>query len=172
MSGVIVDDISIRLQQILNTYPYGSYLLAVLSGTTDLRNLSSVFTNVLANIAIETPATGTLLKVKYNMSFAWLSILFLATIAMLFAAIAAIWFGLMTHGPDILGYFSITIRDSLYVHSSNYGSTMGGLERAKRFGATRVKLVDVAGENEEGYIAIAEDGSDFHCRWVEQRYYK
>jgi hypothetical protein len=49
---------------------------------------------------------------------------------------------------------------------------MSGRERAKRFRTTRVKLVDVAGENEEGYIAIAEDGSDFHCRLVEERYYK
>lgn len=75
--------------------------------------------------------------------------MFLATIAMLFEAIAGIWFSLMTRGPDILGYFSTTLHDSPYVNSSNFGSTMSGRERAKRFGTTRVKLVDVAGENEE-----------------------
>lgn len=172
MSGVSVDDISIRLQQVLNTYLYGSIYPAVLSGTIDLRNMSNVFTNIPANIGIETAATGTVLEVIYSTSFAWLSILFLATIAMLFAAIAGIWFSMMTRGPDILGYFSTTLRDSPYVNSSNFGSTMSGRERARRFGATRVKLVDVAGENEEGYIAIAEDGSDSHYRLVEQRYYK
>jgi hypothetical protein len=151
---------------------YRSIYPAALSGTIDLRNPSSAFASVPANIGLNTTATGTVLQTMYSTSFGWLCILFLATIAMLFAAVTGIWFSLMTRGPDILGYFSTTLRDSPYVHSSNFGSTMSGRERAKRFRTTRVKLVDVAGENEEGYIAIAEDGFDFHCRLVEERYYK
>jgi hypothetical protein len=172
MTGASVDDISIRLQQVLNTYLHGSIYPAALSGTIDLRNPSSAFASVPANIAINTTATGTVLQTMYTKSFTWLCILFLAAIAMLFVAIAGIWFSLMTRGPDILGYFSTTLRDNPYVYFSNFRSTMSGRERAKRFGMTRVKLVDVASESEEGYIAIAEGGSHFHYRLVEERYYK
>ncbi len=148
--GVSVDDISTRLQQVLNHYVHGSIYPAALSGMIDLRNPHSAFPSVPANIGINTTGTGTIIQTVYITSFAWLCILFLATIAMLFAAVAGIWFSLMTRSPDILGYFPTTLRDSPYVHSSNFGSTMSGRERAKRFGRTRVKLVDVAGKNKEG----------------------
>jgi hypothetical protein len=59
----------------------------------------------------------------YICDFKWLSILLLATTVMLAAAVTGLYFGLATQGPDVLGYFSTTLRDSPYIKSSLSDST-------------------------------------------------
>ncbi|KAL2070798.1 hypothetical protein VTL71DRAFT_13824 [Oculimacula yallundae] len=172
MKGLTVDDVSIRLQQVLNTYMHGSIYTPALTGNTDLRKSDDSSEDVPKDIGIITTASGTSLQTLYTIDIPWICILFAATSIMALSALAGIWFSLNTRGPDLLGYFSTCLRDSPYVEPcSGSGTTLDGRERAKKFGKRRVRLVDVAGHKEEGYIAIAGDDLDVHGL-VEGRYYQ
>ncbi|CZR62297.1 uncharacterized protein PAC_12194 [Phialocephala subalpina] len=164
MQALEPDTIAIRLQQILDTYWYGSYWPA---GYTNSSSFAS------DSPPISAQATNVVWEAIYVCNFAWLSVLFLGTIIMFVSALIGLYFSLLIRGPDVLGYISTFLRDSPYVSTSGQESTMDGLERSRKYGNMKLRLVDVEDENENTrYIAIAEDGAGVRHSLVKQRLYR
>lgn len=167
---------SVRLQQLINTFWYGTYNPSSFVGGKSVK--LSARNNFdprpdLAKYFVETKA-----EVSYegyriiNCQFSWLFALFLSSTAMLGAAIMGGIFSLRTRGPDILGRCSTLLRDTLYIRDSRAGSTLDGYDRTRKLGDFRVKLVDIDYEKDVGYIAIAEDREGMGGRLVKGRYYR
>lgn len=166
MAGVNANDLSFRLQQIINTYLYGSIDTPSFAG--DTVNFNSGF---YPQINVTTQGTNVIRQSTYVCNHAWLFVLLLATTMMFIAAITGLCFSLLTRGPDILGYFSTVLRDSPYIETSLAGSTLDGIDRARKFAKTKIQLVDVEEDDQNGYIAIADMGK-FQGGLVKGRYYK
>lgn len=167
MQGLDPDIFASRLQQIINTYWYGSYWPA------NYINSSTFVSNDLNqpdNVTVQ--AENVVWEQIYVCNFGWLTVLLLGTIIMLISAVLGIWFGILIRGPDILGYVSSTLRDSSYVMTAGQESTLSGPERSRRYGSMRLKLADVGNESDSGYIALAQDDGAFPGRLSRHRLYK
>jgi hypothetical protein len=166
LSGVTPDEFSAGLEQVINTYWFGSYDSgAVMSGSEEN---SSTFENRSTTVINTMPVD------KYVVRWQWFSIYLSSALIMVFAALSALALALSTRGPDILGYVSTSLINSLYVDTGhNVGSTMSGTERALVYGKTRLRLVDIEAGHEVGYITTIEDNR-FHSRNIlnKQKYYK
>jgi hypothetical protein len=167
--GISAGDLGIRLQQVINTYWYGSYEPVSMMGFLNL-NMSDD-TRPL-NLTRNTTGTNTVFNEVYVMHYGWFFALLLATSTMLGAALVGAFFSWRIKGPDILGHCSTLLRDTPYVTGVKAGTTMDGLERARMEGNTRVKLLDVDPDNEVGYIAIAEDVGRPGGGLMKGRYYR
>jgi hypothetical protein len=114
--------------------------------TPMIRNQTSAFTvlaNSTANVRI------------YHCDFAWTSIFFLATFAMLCAAILGVVFGRMTVVPDYLGYVSSLAKESRYMKIKDGGANLDGMERARGIKGLQVRLGNVdEGTGEVGRLAF------------------
>ena len=169
ITGISASDLGIRLQQVINTYWYGSYDPVSMMGFLDL-NMSDLTSTL--NLTRNTTATNIFFNEVYVMNFGWFFALLLATSTVLGAALVGAFLSWRIRGPDILGHCSTLLRDTPYVTGVKAGTTMDGFERTRREGATRVKLLDVDPDNEVGYIAVAENVGRPDGGLVRGRYYR
>lgn len=170
MQNVSVDDFGSRLQQVINTYWYGSYDPTSMMGFLSTNSSTDPY---IPPTAILTQATHKVWQEIYICHFGWLFALFAATSMMLAAAIIGTLFSFRSRGPDLLGYCSTFLRDTHFVRGGDGGSSMDGSERARKFGKMRLRMMDVEVEKEVGFIAIAEDISrDISSELVKGRYYR
>jgi hypothetical protein len=169
ITGISASDLGIRLQQVINTYWYGSYDPVSMMGFLNLNMSDDLRT---FNLTRNTTATNIVLNEVYVMHFGWFFALLLATSTMLGAALIGAFLSWRIRGPDILGQCSTLLRDTPYVTGVKAGTTLDGFERTRREGATRVKLLDVDPDNEVGYIAIAENVGRPGGGLVRGRYYR
>lgn len=126
MSGASTDDIGTGLQQVINTYWYGSASPSAMIGVTTVDELGSSTPNIADNGAIMTVDDNTVQQEIYICSFRWLALLLLATGVMFCAAIVILCFSLLIRGPVVLGYFSTSLRESPYVSTSRSGGVLDG----------------------------------------------
>jgi hypothetical protein len=169
ITGISASDLGIRLQQVINTYWYGSYDPVSMMGFLNL-NMSD-YTRT-PNLTRNTTATNIFFNEVYVMNFGWFFALLLATSTVLGAALVGAFLSWRIRGPDILGHCSTLLRDTPYVTGVKAGTTMDGFEKTRREGATRVKLLDVDPDNEVGYIAVAENVGRPDGGLVRGRYYR
>lgn len=60
------------------------------------------------------------------------------------SVILGLCFSLLIRGPDILGYFSSLLHVGPYVQTSTSARTSGGIERPRKLGRMKIKLVNVS----------------------------
>jgi hypothetical protein len=169
ITGLSASDLGIRLQQVINTYWFGSYDPVSMMGFLNLNMSDDTRT---FNLTLNTTASNIVFNEVYVMHFGWFFALLLATSIMLGAALVGAFFSWRIRGPDILGYCSTLLRDTPYTSAVKAGTTIDGLERTRRERGMRVKLLDVDPDNEVGYIAIAEDVGRPGGGLVRGRYYR
>ncbi len=111
---------------------------------------------------------------RYAVRWQWVGIYVLSVSVMAIAALAGLVLGWKTRGPDILGYCSTMLVNSPYIKQGRgIGSTMGGVERARVFGKTPLKLVDIDADKDIGYITLVEDDASVRPGSLQRRrYYK
>ncbi|KAH6677226.1 hypothetical protein B0J14DRAFT_560018 [Halenospora varia] len=131
-SNITAEDISLRLQEIINAYWYGSYSPYAMMGNLIPKDTSNSanptmpenntpFITDLTKSYITTNSTHTFLQEIYTVNFEWLSVLFAASTICLGAAVLGALCNFGIKGPDILGYSSSLLRDNM--------SVQGGAER-------------------------------------------
>ena len=91
----------------------------------------------------------------YVCNTVWAVILFIASSALLLCGVCGAIAKYMARGPDILGYVSTLTRDSPYIDLPPGGCALDGLERSRLLSNLKVKLQDVAAEDEIGHIAFS-----------------
>ncbi|KAI9819460.1 MAG: hypothetical protein M1827_006908 [Pycnora praestabilis] len=154
LTNLTVDELSIGLQQVINAYWYGSYdPVSFMSGLEVSDSVGNT-----ANNNKTAQAISSVYKEVYVCHQAWLFVFLLSTIIMFLAALIGAVLSMVNKGPELLGYCSSLIKDTPYLRGPNKGaSALSGSERARKFKDIRLKLVDVEGEKEAGYIALVED---------------
>ncbi|KAF2235286.1 hypothetical protein EV356DRAFT_532010 [Viridothelium virens] len=83
----------------------------------------------------------------------WLGILVVSSLIMLFAGLSTIFLELARRGPDIFDSFSSLIRDSRYFAAQGH-STQDSSDLTREWAKKKVRLGDVAPEQQIGHIAI------------------
>lgn len=163
---------SLRLQQVINTYWYGSYNPVGIMGLFQMFNAIEFVAGQPSPIKTVN-ATTVVWQEIYVCNFGWLVALFTASLVMLCAAIIGLFLSLDIQGPELLGYCSTLFRDTPYSrHSLKSGSLLDGFARARKLGDLRVRLRDVEADKEVGYLAIAEGGEKRSRRLLRDRYYR
>ena len=154
LSNVTEAEFSIRLEQILNTYwQAGSQIFTSFDSLADP---DSPFYNPFGmNFTL---GTNVIWQKHYRCQLSWLIVYFIATVVMLTAAVTSLWLSWLVQGPEVLGYCSSLVKDSRYINVPNR-STMRGAERAKKLGRLKLRLADVAGDQDVGHIAIVDAGA-------------
>ena len=157
LTEVTPSELSIRLEQVINSYWQASMLKFLTlqvndSGLPDLNSSLNFFFTEGENFTWQD---------YYRCDWLWLMVNLLATAIMLAAAIAGIWLAWRVQGPEVLGYCSSLIKDSRYIQNSRK-STLTAPDRTKKLGTLRLRLADVQGDQEVGRVAIvkAEDVDD------------
>jgi hypothetical protein len=125
-----------------------------------------------SNLTLNTTATSIIFNEVFVLHFGWFFALLLATSTILGAALVGAFFSWRIRGPDILGHCSTLLRDTPYTSAVKAGTTMDGLEKTRREGSMKVKLLDVDPDSEVGYVAIAEDVGGSGGGLVRGRYYR
>jgi hypothetical protein len=93
----------------------------------------------------------------------WLAVLTISGSVMFLSALAAVAFGLMRRGPEVLDCFVSTLRDSPYLRTQM--SSLGdGTDMAKRLRDTKVMLGDVRSGENVGKIAVAVQSEKQHVQ--------
>jgi hypothetical protein len=170
ITSISANDLGSRLQQVINTYWFGSYdPVSMMMGFLNM-NTSDVLPGL--NLTLNSTATHIIWREVYICHFGWFFALLLATTTMLSATLVGAFFSYRTRGPDLLGYCSTLLRDTPYVAGLKAGTTMDGIERTRREARIRVRLMDVDVDNEVGYIAIAEDIGRYGGELIKGRYYR
>ncbi|KAF4629397.1 hypothetical protein G7Y89_g8755 [Cudoniella acicularis] len=161
LGNVSVEDFSVRFQQIINAYWFGSYNPYVMMGNLIPNNLtftqSDDYIPFTPPSNITTQATYVVSEEIYVCNFPWLVVLFAASTLALCAAILGAFFSLATRGPDILGYSSSLLRENLRVRGGGGESFLDGSDRARKYANMKIRLIDVEADSDIGHIAIAED---------------
>jgi hypothetical protein len=166
------DSFSLRLQQVINTYWYGSYNPVGIMGLFDVFDAVN-FAAGQPNPIKTTDATTILWQEIYVCNFGWLVALFTASLVMFGAAIIGLLLSVDIQGPELLGYCSTLFRNTPCSQSSlRSGSLLDGFARARRLGDVRVKFRDVEADKEVGYLAIAEENEKDSRRLLRERYYR
>lgn len=169
-----MDDFSLRLGQILNTYLHASIWNATAYITGEpLNSLTSVLLG--GNSPSLTPSTPTSLSLLlqnrastltvpamlttpiriYRVSYPWIALFIFATVAMTFSAISGVLFSRNTVVPDYLGYVSTLAKESPHVRMPNGGANLDGMDRARLMKDLRVRLGDVEEGGQVGRLAFA-----------------
>jgi hypothetical protein len=169
ITGISANDLGSRLQQVINTYWFGSYDPSSMMGFLNLNTSDGLRP---FNLTLNSTATHIVWYEVYVCHFGWFFALLLATTTMLGAALVGAFFSYQIRGPDLLGFCSTLLRDTPYVTCVKSGSTMDGMERTRREAGMRIKLVDVDADNEVGYIAIVEDVGRPGGGLIKGRYYR
>ncbi|TAQ86594.1 hypothetical protein B7494_g5070 [Chlorociboria aeruginascens] len=178
ISTIFPEELSLPLQQVINTYWYGSYdPLAFMKSRLSVSNISSTGPNptgqeIRDGMVFSAPQTSrsttavSISTVQVYTVRAWAATLFfLSTFMLFFAAIAGAYFSFVVKGPEVLSHVSSLIKDNRFMDSVG-DSAIGGFERVRKYGANRVRMVDMETEGNVGYIALADGGNNLNMGGV------
>ncbi|KAF9530407.1 hypothetical protein CPB83DRAFT_850871 [Crepidotus variabilis] len=145
--------VSQRFTQLINTYWLDSIAPDTIAGnfSVDAANRFNIDSTIGS---IQTQQE--VIKCDYL----WLTILLISSLVMLLCGIAAVVFGMLRRGPDILDHFTGLLRDNPYVSDQQYSSMDNVVAQAKRLRNVTVRLGDVSPEDDVGYVAIAAVGGE------------
>jgi hypothetical protein len=97
----------------------------------------------------------------FAVSYPWVVILFISSLALFFSACATALLGLFRRCPDILDNFSSLIKDNhnITLPRGTLGSSaLDGFDRARLISDLQVRMGDIRSEDGEGYIAVGIEG--------------
>ena len=134
LGSVSAEQMSIRLGQLMNTFQLGSQVYQQISSGQ-------------GSSGRNTTATVNVLHEVYVCSWSWLTVFYVATVAMLGAALSSARCGLPTTIPDVLGYCSSLTRDSRHLNLRGNG-TLDGMERARLLKDHQIRLGAIKGEGD------------------------
>ena len=117
-------------------------VVALINGTTP-----SITYNV-------TKVHGAHYKPQYRINWIWMTLDFISCGVLLAAAALAIYIRTLTLAPDIFGYVSSLTRDNPMIGLPEGGTTMSGLERARRLRNVRVQIADVGTSDGVGRVGL------------------
>ncbi|KAL4922418.1 hypothetical protein BDW62DRAFT_197093 [Aspergillus aurantiobrunneus] len=154
-STVSAEDISKRLTTTFNTFWQVSLAPFTISSVSrfDPVNLTQVSEGFVPTFNGTTGTTSRGIKV-YRTNPAWVAVFLVATIFLQLSAFAGLLMRSVTVAPDILGSVSSLTRDNPHFPLPAGGSTLSGLERARRLRDLRVQIADVGKDGEAGHIAL------------------
>ena len=89
----------------------------------------------------------------YAVHTLWIIVLFICSALLFVVALLGCSLRLCTPGPDVLGYVGSMMRENKHTLLPPGGTTMDGTQLARVMAETRLRLADVASEDEFGYIA-------------------
>ncbi|TVY88600.1 hypothetical protein LAWI1_G007996 [Lachnellula willkommii] len=145
-----LEDFSIRLSQILNTYLQGNtqnsttYLTgSSLPLSSTIATTSSELASQIKNPSITVSANTTQLVEVYSTSYPWVIIFVLSNTILLLAAIAAALLSHLTLTRDYLPYVSSLLRESQFSSMNRGGVRLAGLARSRDCKGLKVRLGDV-----------------------------
>jgi hypothetical protein len=145
-----LEDFSIRLSQVLNTYLQGStmnstaYLTgSALPSSSNVATTPSKLASLIRSPFIAVPANTTQLVEVYSTSYAWTTIFVLSNTLLLAAAITAAILSRLTLTRDYLPYVSSLLRESQFSSMPRGGVRLTGLARSRECRGLKVRLGDV-----------------------------
>ncbi|CAK7234221.1 hypothetical protein SEUCBS140593_008868 [Sporothrix eucalyptigena] len=101
---------------------------------------------------------------------AYLVLLYICSVGLLFLGIASVVIESRVVAPDILGYASTVARNSRYLHLPATTPGMSGADRVRKFGGTVVMMQDVKKDADVGKIALGNKKHDSAPLRVDRTY--
>jgi len=95
-------------------------------------------------------AKGAALSQAYRIYWRWIPVDFTACGILLAAAIGSCWLRINTLAPDVFGYVSSLTRDNGRIPLPTEGSTLSGIDRARRLKRVKVRIGEVQGVDADG----------------------
>jgi len=92
----------------------------------------------------------------YVIHWEWAVPFLLVGIVLFAAALSSMILHAMTLAPDVLGYVSTSVRDSVHITLPALDSRHDGIERARALRNVRLIIGDVNEESSPGHIAIVQ----------------
>jgi len=140
-----------RFSQLLNTFWISSIAP---TGVTGVFNVSADGKASTDYAALNVTGVVTPDHLVLECRRGWLAVLVVASMIMLFAAIAAAILGLLLRGPEILDRASLVLRDNPFVNVPAASSMEDGFDQARRLKDARLCLGDASSGLERGHVAI------------------
>lgn len=146
-----LEDFSVRLAQILNTYLQGSTLNSTTYLTSSALSASpksvamtpSALSSQIRNASITVPANTTALVQIYSASYPWITVSLISTTLLLAAAITAAIISRLTLTREYLPYVSSLLRESQFSSMPTGGVQLAGIARSRECKDLKVRLGDV-----------------------------
>lgn len=163
-SYVKLEDFSVRLEALINTWWQSFYMPLYLEGKFldnpdfdhadrpifPLWQPSVPWNTTSANISEQG-------DVVYMCHWGWVMVLLVTSLFLLIAAIATIGLDCVTIAPDIFGFASSATRDNFYLPEYGERSYLDGFQRARALGDVQFRIGDAKPRAAVGYIALMTD---------------
>lgn len=107
-----------------------------------------------AFVAASTEASVTQKIPIYKADYAWVAVLVISSLALIFTGLVGMIMGLRTRGPDVFDPVMGLTYNNSSLGLQNPGSTLDANARAKLLRGMRVRLGDVAGDESVGMIGV------------------
>ena len=145
-------NVTFRIGILLNTYWQSGF--APILQTSALNQTLEEAARVPA-VQRSTMGQNVVITEVFSASFPWLAVLFACCAILIAAAILNCVIDSRLLAPDILGYVSSITLSNPYIPLPKGGSTLDGVDRTKAIGHVKVRLQDVANDEEVGRIALS-----------------
>jgi hypothetical protein len=156
LSKIAGDDLTVRLDRLMNSFWLPSLDPMNMVGThpsaADLASGNA--TTIGGFVAQKNTAQVTTLEEIFVCHDEWLAILLISAFMLLLCALVGLVLKFWTRGPDIFGHVASFTRDNPYIRVPAGGSTLDGFERARLLKRVRVRVGDVKGGDDVGYVAF------------------
>ena len=152
-SNTTTSEFETRLAQLFNSYYLANIIPFAITGDLSTQDWGAVQNDYsFKNATGETMSPRTV----FVCNQAWLAVLIISSLAMSFCGLVTAALGILRRGPDILDNFSSLTRDNPYMAKSVPfgGSNIDGISRARYLKDIKVKLGDVAIDDDVGHVAI------------------
>ncbi|KAE9580083.1 hypothetical protein CGMCC3_g3759 [Colletotrichum fructicola] len=154
-TAVLMDEldtskVGARFGQLLNTYLTLSQVSSTIANTS--AEADAVFRPNITFIG----ESSTLLE-TYVISKLWISLCLLSAVVLLAGGILSVVFIHLTHGPEILGYVSTTIRNSKYIDLPSSTTWLDGSELTNELKKLRIRYGFIRDESRQPIMAVGHE---------------
>ncbi|CAI0644866.1 unnamed protein product [Colletotrichum noveboracense] len=160
-TAVLMDEldtskVGARFGQLLSTYLTLSQVSSTIANTST--EADAVFQPNITFIG----ESSTLLE-TYVISKLWISLCLLSAVVLLAGGILSVVFIHLTHGPEILGYVSTTIRNSKYIDLPSSTTWLDGSELTDELKKLRIRYGFIRDESRQPIMAV---GHEEETAWI------
>ncbi|KAF5492137.1 hypothetical protein CGCS363_v011365 [Colletotrichum siamense] len=154
-TAVLMDEldtskVGARFGQLLNTYLTLSQVSSTIANTS--AEADAVFQPNITFLG----ESSTLLE-TYVISKLWISLCLLSAVVLLAGGILSVVFIHLTHGPEILGYVSTTIRNSKYIDLPSSTTWLDGSELTNELKKLRIRYGFIRDESRQPVMAVGHE---------------
>ncbi|KAK1502169.1 hypothetical protein CTAM01_05607 [Colletotrichum tamarilloi] len=140
IESVTAKDMGIRLSQLLNTYLLISQLSFEIAEWDADKPTSG------AKISVEAETSTPV--INFEISSLWITLFLVASIVLLAAGIASVVLKHCTYGPEILGYASTVLRDSIFFDVPRDYRGLDGIDLSRKMKSDRLRFGLIQGLKE------------------------